>query len=448
MRRLTSLRSFLVAALFISAVVVNVSPAFAAVLPTAPTAITATPAPASIIVNWSAPAAVGDGVTGYRVDYAVSTDAATWITASSSIPSSSTSYTITSLNSTVKYFVRVAALNAGTPGPFGYPWTRIYSTSTGTRSGTSIVYDTGYGLGGSDTATVLANAQFTRVKYRLEFTNGGTLVYADADMAKWDTSTLNNASGTYTSSPATIANLRIPSTDAGNTFQIHTNAQDLTVVSSDSTLNTSGKVARLEIWPWNYGTGLSGLTPAGSGSIYDFDDIPSLAAAYGSFQVANATNAKNILAWNNHSGTPDIGIGDGSGNTDWTFAANFNSFANFHVYIYVNIPVTPNAPTNSTITLTQPSGVIYRANTTLTAATSTTGKVTFFANGKRIPGCVAVRTVTNVGVTPNTYSATCSWKPSIHGNVSLSAFFQPTVGISSSMTLSAPTLASKRTSNR
>jgi len=422
------------------------------ILPTAPTAITATAGPTSIDVTWAAPVYPGSGVTAYSIDYATSTDTTTWTNASNTISSSATSYTITSLTSGVKYFIRMAALNAGTPGPYGYPWTQIYSTSTPTRNGSQgIAYDSNYGLGGSDTATTLTNAGaiFTRVKYRLQFTSGGSQ-YADADMAKWNESSLSNQGGTYTSSAATISNLRIPAKDAGNTFQVHTNVQDLTVVSSNSSLNVSNKLGRLEIWPWDYGTNLSGLSPAGNSGTFDYDDYPTLGNGYGSFQVFNATDATTILAWNNHANSnPDIGIGNApSGHPDWTFAANGSGVTNFRLLIYINIPVTPTTPLNSSVTMTIPANTTFRLPTSLTAATSTTGKVTFFANGKRIPGCVSVQTVTNTGVTPNTYSATCSWKPATRGSISLSATFVPTAGPNSSFKLSAPVLASNRTSKR
>ncbi len=45
------------------------------------------------------------------------------------------------------------------------------------------------------------------------------------------------------------------------------------------------------------------------------------------------------------------------------------------------------------------------------------GKVTLFANGKRVPGCISIQVSTSV---------TCNWKPSVRGNVVLSATLIPT----------------------
>jgi hypothetical protein len=63
------------------------------------------------------------------------------------------------------------------------------------------------------------------------------------------------------------------------------------------------------------------------------------------------------------------------------------------------------APTSHTIALT--SGLttaVYRTASTLRSTTDVDGKVTFLFNGKRIPGCINIQTVSKV--------ANCTWKPS------------------------------------
>jgi hypothetical protein len=62
-------------------------------------------------------------------------------------------------------------------------------------------------------------------------------------------------------------------------------------------------------------------------------------------------------------------------------------------------------PTSHSIALT--SGLntaVYRTASTLRSTTDIDGKVTFFFNGKRIPGCINIQTVSKI--------ATCTWKPS------------------------------------
>jgi hypothetical protein len=87
------------------------------------------------------------------------------------------------------------------------------------------------------------------------------------------------------------------------------------------------------------------------------------------------------------------------------------------------------------------SAVKGTSKTIRASVTSTTGgKITFYANGKRIPGCIS-----------KTVSATidCSWKPSGQTAYELFASFTPTTStdIASSGKLSGVS-ASKRSSKR
>jgi hypothetical protein len=70
----------------------------------------------------------------------------------------------------------------------------------------------------------------------------------------------------------------------------------------------------------------------------------------------------------------------------------------------------------------------YRTVVVITANVTVASKVTFRVNGKILPGC---KNKSTTGSSPNIV-ATCSWKPSIRGNVSLTAGAVPTgAGISS-----------------
>jgi hypothetical protein len=62
-------------------------------------------------------------------------------------------------------------------------------------------------------------------------------------------------------------------------------------------------------------------------------------------------------------------------------------------------------PTSHTIALASGlSTAVYRTASTLRSTTDVEGKVTFFFNGKRIPGCINIQTVSKI--------ANCTWKPS------------------------------------
>jgi hypothetical protein len=75
----------------------------------------------------------------------------------------------------------------------------------------------------------------------------------------------------------------------------------------------------------------------------------------------------------------------------------------------------------STISMSVPTSVAYRATASLVASVSTPGRVTFFANNKRIPGCISIATVSSGSIT-----ATCIWRSASRGAVLLSAQLIPT----------------------
>jgi hypothetical protein len=97
----------------------------------------------------------------------------------------------------------------------------------------------------------------------------------------------------------------------------------------------------------------------------------------------------------------------------------------------------------SRISLTSGSNTVitYRAQNTISATTNFAGKVTFFANGKRIGKCISVPTVSLV--------ATCNYKPTVHGPVTITATFVPTnVAYAATSSELFRTKISVRTNNR
>lgn len=71
----------------------------------------------------------------------------------------------------------------------------------------------------------------------------------------------------------------------------------------------------------------------------------------------------------------------------------------------------------TTTTLSTPGSLTRNSTLALTASISQNGKVTFFANGKRIPGCISKQS--------NAGDVTCNWKPSGRGSISIYAAFTP-----------------------
>ena len=372
------------------------SPAFAvSTLPSAPTSVTSTAIAGGLRADWSAPTDLSSGITGYKIEWSSNGISGSW-TQAGTVGGSTYTFNILGL-SQVETYIRVSATSSGGYGPAGYPWTKIYgTTSSKNNSGDgSINYESTFGIGAGNASNTYAASNFTRVKYRLDTTINGTADYAETDFYTWVTTPTTSAT-TRTVAPS-IANLQIPvpiNTSQG--FVIQANVTDLNVYSSNSRVtNAGGLSGRLEIWPWNYDKPTVGLSPSGNGSNYDFEDTPATgntsatAGAYGSFQVHDLTNSKTVFAWNFHqySGVtdPDLGYGNNpntNGQPDWTFchdntATNgyCQSITNFRLQIYVNIPVTPLADaTPPTVTRIDSRFYVKNADT-ITVRSSEVGTV-------------------------------------------------------------------------
>ena len=320
----------------------------------APNSVTASAIAGGIRVGWSAPTDIDTGITGYRVEYSTSGTSGTW-TLSTTVNSSTFTYDILGLSQVATY-VRVAATTSAGTGTYGYPWTKIYGTTSTNRNASGLVdYESGFGLGGSDPYTTQSAAAFTRIKYRMDTTISGVSRFAETDFYEWVRSGTTQAT-TATQWDPTISSIMIP-TPATYTYNIQANVTDLNIYSNHSSVtNTNGSVGvsgRLEIWPWNYGPELSTLadgTTAGSASTYDYNDTPAGASGYGSFQVHDLSTYKPVFVWNSQSygAVPEINYGKNTGtHPDWTFCSQGGGMGTcttptyFRLQIFVNIPVTP-----------------------------------------------------------------------------------------------------------
>ena len=325
----------------------------------APLDVLTTAIAGGIRITWSTPTDIDSGITGYRIESSSTGTSGTWNLATT-VASATRSHDLLGLSQVATY-IRIAATTSAGTGTYGYPWTKLYRTFTKTRNGDNIVYEAGFGVTAGNFAVVNSGLSFSRIRYRMEdsFTVGN-LNYADVDFYKWAASGAPTTTTTSATLPPTINNLQVLSPATGGTIQ--TNVADMNVISNivntsfypNPISNGSGKLGRLEIWPWNYGTGPSGLEPTGTTNSYDFDDNSAGAARYGSFQVHDVTTAGSrgpIFAWNDHSNaTPDIGFGNAvtptarASHEDWTFCGSGGSCQQpnyFSLTIFVNAPVTP-----------------------------------------------------------------------------------------------------------
>jgi hypothetical protein len=287
--------------------------------------------------------------------------------------------------------------------------------------------------------------------------------YAETDFYNWATSPTTVATS-RTVAPS-ITNLQIPvPVNSSSGFVIQANVQDLNVYSNNSRVtNAAGLSGRLEIWPWNYDKPVSGLSPAGNGASYDFDDSPiagntaAVAGAFGSFQVHDLTNSKTVFAWNFHSYNagatdPDLGYGNNpntNGQPDWTFCHDgtvWNGYCPnvtaFRLQIFINMPVTPLVAVSTTslsLPLTGSKGLAV----SVTATSNLSGFYTFTAKGKRIAGCYKKATS---GSGP--YTATCSWEPTVQGFQQVTAVFSNVAAGYIGSQATSTIFVSKRTTKR
>jgi len=161
-------------------------------------------------------------------------------------------------------------------------------------------------------------------------------------------------------------------------------------------------------------------------------------------------NTYSFVQWNNNEPNNSGGNENAlqivaGGNGNWNDLSETASTLNIFIVEYGGLgEVQTYAPSTSTINVnvgytpniyvgtTNGSGTVtYRATTSLTATINPAGKVTFYANGKAIPGCK------NLNASP--YTVVCStWKPSQQNLINLTARIVPTNG--SYSTATSPTV--------
>jgi sialate O-acetylesterase len=176
---------------------------------------------------------------------------------------------------------------------------------------------------------------FDRVAYYLELqtaTGSRQFVYASFD--KLAGMTAANKTG-------------VPTTASGEIFQ--QTLANMNVVSNVAGIVTGTGIStgNIEFWPSNYSQPNGIAIPNANAAQYDFGDTRT-AGTYGSMQIHNydldgagsGTAGQTLFAynrWGGTSGTSDLGIGNrATADTDWTFAANANTYTVKNLEILVH----------------------------------------------------------------------------------------------------------------
>ena len=139
--------------------------------------------------------------------------------------------------------------------------------------------------------------------------------------------------------------------------------------------------------------------------------VTNTGGAIGSFSVSPALpSGISIDANGTISGTPVVK----QGATTYTISASNvagTSSASFTLLVLVAM---------NTVEFANVSSPRFRKSATISVSLPASGKATFLANGKRIPGCIKVPTLNSNGIT-----ASCTWRASARGSVRISVIHYP-----------------------
>lgn len=150
------------------------------------------------------------------------------------------------------------------------------------------------------------------------------------------------------------------------------------------------------------------------------------------------------------NGSPVNGISSIATFSNLTMSMRFDRSGNLYVVDYSNHIIrkiagvgAPYVPPAATVPITTSGSINKGIAQTLTATASTTGTITFYANGKKIPGCIS-KSVT--GSAPIT--VTCIWKPMTSGGFTVKAVLIPTDNTIANGISQVNYVVGRRTNNR
>ena len=240
---------------------VNATPAAAATAPGAPTGLGATPGNTQVTLSWSAPSSNGGAaITGYRVEWKLST-ASTWPTTSANrATSTTTSHTFTGLTNGTAYNFRVSATNSAGTG-----------TATNAVNATPAAAATAPGAPTGLGATP-GNTQVT-LSWSAPSSNGGAAItgyrveWKLSTASTWPTTSANRATSTTTShtftglTNGTAYNFRVSATNSAGTGTA-TNAVNATPAAAAT---APGAPTGLGATPGNGQVALSWTAPSSTG---------------------------------------------------------------------------------------------------------------------------------------------------------------------------------------
>lgn len=150
------------------------------------------------------------------------------------------------------------------------------------------------------------------------------------------------------------------------------------------------------------------------------------------------------------NGSPVNGISSIATFSTLLMAIRFDRQGNLYIIDYSNklirkvagLGAAFTAP-SSNVSITASGAIKKGVAQTLTASSSATGKVTFYANGRKIPGCISKVASGSAPIT-----VTCAWRPATSGAITVRAVLIPTDSSLATASTQINLSVARRTNNR
>lgn len=363
-------------------------------LPGAPTSLAGIYRDGSVALTWSAPSSNGGSpIRDYTIEYS-SNSGSTWDTFSR-VSSTATSETVTGLTNGTSYIFRVSAVND--PG-----------TGTPSTSSSAVTPKT---IPGAPTSLVVTpgNAQVS-----IAFTAGATGGSAITDYIIEYSSNSGSSWNTYVHTASTSSPQLVSGLTNYTSYIFRLTAKNIvgSGVPSQSTSPVSPRGTLTSIALTRQSVGNS------SGEIFSTQpqvtlrdqNSATLSTDFQTLVTVTVSSGGTLLGTTSVTSNGGIatfsGLGlTGTGGSTYilTYSAPGVSSVTQSITLAISSPatITLSLSTNLLIAEKGKSSII-------NAAISTPGKVTFYANGKVIPGCIKKSGST---------SAICIWKPAVQGQI-------------------------------
>ncbi len=314
---------------------------------------------------------------------------------------------------------------SNTPSSYGYQWSRSatsggsYTNISGAINSTHtlVAADVGQYLkvtvtatnaSGSATATSVATAQIAKATPTFSSWTNVTKTFGDANYTVTAPTVTGSIAGSFSYSSSNTGVISISSstfTVAGGgstTITANFTPSDTASYNSASTTNTvtvnkaSQSAITITTTTATYGSNLTLASTGGStGGSYSYAKVSGNCTLSGAVLTPTATGSCVVQS---------------------SLAAN----ANYLVQTSAATTITISSGTVSASLTLAPGNLIFRQAKTITAVATVAGKVTFRVGGKILPGCK--NKIVSAG---NSFTTTCSYRPSVRSTVTISATLDP-----------------------